>query len=614
VKNPYRYTGPLDPIKDKIVLIPRKEELKIVSRGIRNGDYWAILGPREIGKTTFLRQVASRFKNSYHLYFNLEVSPSTEEYFYQWLMDEFSYQIPSEQIKIKKGKKQDPKHRFLRLLESFNPGEKKGVLFLFDGIEGLPYAADFLKLWRTIYHNRYHKKELNKYSVIIAGSAELFSLTTELNAPFNIAEKFYIKDFSREESEQLIDKPFEKLNIRIETKAKEKLISQIAGHPKMFQETCFNLVKIAIKEKRTIIEKDVDAVIERLFVESSTFDGVRRILKEDEKLSNLIKAIIKGSSRKFHIYKEFAIKGLGPIIEDESSRCAIRNEVFKSFFGDYLNIEEDETRFQTLKKVGDGGMGVVYKAKDSLLERTVAIKKISSELTRDKANLEDFYKEARTSARLRHPNIVRVYDIKQIKNDYFIIMEFINGMDYKKIIDTRSPLSLEEILLVGKKLFSALDFSHSKGIIHGDIKPQNIMKDRYNEIKILDFGIAVLGEGDKSKETEYIMASPYYISPEQIRGEKVDHLTDIYSAGVTLFHLTTGIVPFDGETFGEILLRHLNESVPQIKQLRPETPDELVKIIEKCMQKTREDRYQSAEDVLKQIEPIEKTIRNQNSK
>jgi serine/threonine protein kinase len=169
-------------------------------------------------------------------------------------------------------------------------------------------------------------------------------------------------------------------------------------------------------------------------------------------------------------------------------------------------------------------------------------------------------------------------------------------------------------LKVGKSLFAALDFFHGRRIIHRDLKPQNIMRDRENEIKILDFGIAALhmDKGYKKESADFTIASPFYMSPEQIRGERMDHRSDIYSAGITLFQLTTGQVPFAGNNPHETMLKHLKEPVPSIRALRPDAPYELAEIIEKCMQKRKEDRYQSAKQVLDNLELIEAILKDQN--
>jgi serine/threonine protein kinase len=628
IKNPYQYNGPLEPGKDKLVLIPRNDILKRVVKGINKGDYWAIFGPREIGKTTFLRQLAHRLnKSTYPISFNLQVSPKSVDTFYQSIIDRLLEKIPSKKEEIKR-KYHDLPHGFLDFLEDFTPRVNKKILLLFDEIEGAPSVKDFLKIWRTVYNDRYHKKGFRRYAIVLTGSSELLSLATGKTSPFNISEQLYMKDFSAEESERLIRIPFGKLNIKIDPGAKTKLKTQIKGHPQMLQQACYELVELALKEKKVISEDDVETAINILFKRNTAIDLLKFELKKDKKIKKLIKDILTGVKKTYHLYKEYSIAGAGCIIEDSSSNCAIRNKVYEKFLADYLEIPLGEkipspgekieftdkdwaARFNIMEKIGKGGVGVVYRAKDNVLDRMVAIKELNNELAEKRDEFNKLIKEARTTARLIHKNIVRVYDIKKIKNNHIIIMEFVEGEDYNQIIHKQGPLPVYEIIEVARELFEALHYSHSQGIIHKDIKPKNIMKSRSGEIKIVDFGVAAVGAGTEKHSSRYIIGSPHYISPEQITRSKPDHRSDIYSAGATLFHLATGEVAFAGKNVDEIFRKQVLEPVPSINKLRPEIPIQLAHIIEKCMQKEKEDRYQSAKEVLEQIKKIEETIKKQ---
>ena len=266
-----------------------------------------------------------------------------------------------------------------------------------------------------------------------------------------------------------------------------------------------------------------------------------------------------------------------------------------------LISEDSSERYRIVEKIGEGGMGVVFKAEDTVLKRIVALKILNKTLVADKRNLERFFSEARSTASLTQANIVTVYDVGQIKDDYFISMEYIEGENFMSLIRRKKAFSPSQIVFIAIKLFKALDYSHRKGIIHRDIKPHNIMITKQKEIKIMDFGLAVILGDQKKGESGVITGTPYYMSPEQIQGIPVDHRTDIYSSGTTLFHLTTGHVPFKGEN---IFYQHLFDPVPQIKKYRSDVPEKLCYIIEKCMEKKREQRFQSAMEVLNEIKTI----------
>lgn len=278
-------------------------------------------------------------------------------------------------------------------------------------------------------------------------------------------------------------------------------------------------------------------------------------------------------------------------------------EKFEKLIKDIIPIYHKE-RYEKIEEIGKGGIGIVFRAKDTILDRIVALKILNQSPVPGKRDIERFFSEAQKVAKLQHANIVGVYNCGQIENDYFISMEFIEGKDLHTIINDEHPIPITDVLIIAKKLFKALSHSHQHGVIHRDIKPGNIMITYENEVKVVDFGIAALKDDLKTGDRNVVYGTPFYMSPDQYENSNIDHLSDIYSAGVTLFHLVTGKVPFDGTEPLEIIAKHMNEPVPNMKKYRHDIPEKLIKIIEKCMGKKKEKRYKNAAQVIREIDNI----------
>lgn len=632
IKIPFKYTGPLDPRKDKLVLVHRTDDLLRIIDGIKHGEYWGIFGLRQIGKTTFLRQIKKEFRNAYCLYLNFQISPKKEKHFYPWLMELFLKKIPSTYNRAldTKWKKYAPDFRFYQFLENFTP-EKAGkrIILQFDEIEGIPFVENFLSLWRKVYNERNQQKKFEKYSVVITGSANLARLTDkkDINPFFNVAELFYMKDFSDQESEILIDFPFKKLGISIDPTAKKELIDQISGHPQLLQHACSILIKSVERQQKIIASSDVEEAIKTLFRENLTIDTLAKDVKDDDKLKELLTDILEGKKRNYYPYKDYSIIGAGCIVEDKNSFCAIRNQVYERFLRNFLEIpssdhseteefpnNQDEAdqfgknqknRYHILEKIGKGGMGMVVRAEDKRLERNVAIKLLPDNFFTSPEKVNAFYSEARMTASLSHPGIVTIYDFGKIDNNYFISMELVEGKNLNSIIDAIKPFTLAQIIYIAKNILKAMAYAHEKGIIHRDIKPKNIMVNCQGRIKLVDFGLAAIWKENRTGDTGTIKGTPEYMAPEQINAEKTDQRTDIYSTGVTLFHLVTGRLPFEGQLRDEIYDQHLKKPVPSIKEFRQDLPDEIDKIIKKCVEKNPDHRFQNSGEMLNAIKNIE---------
>jgi serine/threonine protein kinase/tetratricopeptide (TPR) repeat protein len=282
-------------------------------------------------------------------------------------------------------------------------------------------------------------------------------------------------------------------------------------------------------------------------------------------------------------------------------------------------IDETISHFRIIEKLGEGGMGVVYKAVDIRLDRPVALKFLPDKIAKDSQALERFRREARAASALNHPGICTIYDIGEHDGRAFIAMEFIDGETLRSHIRGRA-LPVEETLKLGIQIAEALDAAHTEGIIHRDIKPANIFVTKRGQAKVLDFGLAKLvpkgvakadadfgGEApDSTSIVGIISGTPSYMSPEQVRGDNLDGRTDIYSLGLLLYEMATGRQAFSGGTGGVIIEAVLTRSPAPARTINPDIPPQLEEIIDKALHKDREQRYQHAAEVRAELQRLER--------
>jgi serine/threonine protein kinase len=250
--------------------------------------------------------------------------------------------------------------------------------------------------------------------------------------------------------------------------------------------------------------------------------------------------------------------------------------------------------YKILKLLGKGGMGVVYLGMHAKLEQPVAIKVMTSEYSNQEAMRERFIQEAKLQARLSHPNVVNILNYLEDESNIYLVMEYVDGNTLEQVLQLEGALSLTKCLHVMDSVLSALEFMHGKGIIHRDIKPANIMFTESNQVKVTDFGIAKAIGSKGMTKTGTQLGTVWYMSPERIRGEPIDHAADIYALGVTLYQMATGRVPFNSDSEYEVMRAHIEESPPPPIELNSKIPDLLNDIILKALAKKPEDRFLSA--------------------
>ncbi len=257
-------------------------------------------------------------------------------------------------------------------------------------------------------------------------------------------------------------------------------------------------------------------------------------------------------------------------------------------------------RYEIIRPVGSGGMAEVFLAHDNLLDRNVAVKMLRDQFLADKDLLEQFRREAKSAARLIHPYIINIYDVVSEGDVQYIIMEYVDGITLKEYLKEHK-LPLNAVLEIAVRLADALQHAHSRNIIHCDIKPQNILIDKYLNPKITDFGIAKMISNQTTVYTAAVMGSVHYISPEQAVGGKITASSDVYSLGVVLFEMLTGQVPFTGNTAVSVAMMHAEKPVPALSDFMTEVPEGLQQIIDRALAKKTEDRYQNAEELRRDL-------------
>src|SRR5690625_4367638 len=251
-------------------------------------------------------------------------------------------------------------------------------------------------------------------------------------------------------------------------------------------------------------------------------------------------------------------------------------------------------RYRIKKTIGGGGMANVYLARDIILERDVAIKVLRLEYASDHEFIERFDREAQAATSLSHTNIVNIYDVGEEDHILYMVMEYVDGLTLKEYIQQNSPIAVEEALEIMKQLTDAISHAHANGLIHRDIKPQNVLVDRYGNVKITDFGIAMALTATSLTQTNSILGSVHYLSPEQARGGVATKKSDIYSLGIVLFELLTGQLPFSGQSPVSITLKHLQNETPSVMDINEEIPQSVENIVLKATAKNPLHRYESA--------------------
>lgn len=283
-------------------------------------------------------------------------------------------------------------------------------------------------------------------------------------------------------------------------------------------------------------------------------------------------------------------------------------------------IGESLSHFKIIGKLGQGGMGVVYRGVDLNLDRPVAIKVLPAEVQQDEDSVARFLREAKTASKLQHPAITTIYEFGVQDDLRYLVMEYVEGKTLKQILKEGGPLPTRQVVDIAMQMADALSLAGEKGVIHRDIKSENIMLTDRGQVKILDFGLAKLMEktgpvaSDNFQTTDgSVRGTITHMSPEQALGAEVDVRTDIYSAGVVMFEMATGRIPFSGSSANVVLAKIMNQPAPAVSELNPEVSPAIEKVIRKCLEKNREQRYQNAGNLLLDLKAIKQGLEKENA-
>lgn len=346
--NPYEFTGPLDPETHRDTCSKRTREINKVIQGIKRGDYWSILGPRQIGKTTFLFQLSKELSddpsdtNYICIYIDLEISASNQEMFYEIMINEIIEKLPPEIVPPDREqcKTLGPKYSFYNFLKKLKVPGNTTVVFLLDEISRVDSIKSFLELWRKVFHERRYYHELKKYAVVIAGAEDIVALTMGRSSPFNISKKIFLSNLEKNECERLIENPMTRLSAEFKPDARNDLMSMVSGHPQLLQHLCYLLVEEFSGDSHVIDSQGVSNAVEQLFKDNDNLETLEHQVNHDLELRDLVTRMLQGQRVKYLGKHKYSTTGSGPVIEDEDGFCRFRSKLYYEFLDRIMEIPE----------------------------------------------------------------------------------------------------------------------------------------------------------------------------------------------------------------------------------------------------------------------------------
>jgi serine/threonine-protein kinase len=628
-------------IKDPKQFFGRSREVsKIFSRiGASRPQSISVVGERRIGKSSLLqfinnREVRSRFLDraeSFAFVF-IDLQQKRRLTLGEFFGDLFS--IVAEELDNPSIAKLDPAFDSVRgMLEDFRRDGRK-LIVLFDEFDAITtnraFDLEFYSFLRSIANN---------YDVAYVTSSardlqELCHTQLIADSPFfNIFTNVFLRAFTRREAIELITRPSAEAGLPLEGYARR--IMEIAGYfPYFLQIACSAYFDHLLENDGKLNREEVEATFldeakgQFRFIWDHLGDVQRQVIRD---------FVESGQVEKEHSHVYEDLKRAGYLIEDDRG-----GRIFSSLFPTVISrprrittelretdraviaVHDGRTekvtappliepgghigRFQIQRSLGAGGMGEIFEATDSELQRTVAIKVLTSKYVEDETMKQRFVREARMASQLNHPNIATIYEIGEAAGNPFIVMEYVEGETLADRI-SGGPLDYKTITEVGCQIAEALAEAHERGVVHRDIKTSNIMITRKGKVKVLDFGLAKpirpsnrAGKKARLTESGVLLGTVSYMSPEQATGRgEVTHLSDIFSLGVVLYEVTTGRLPFEGETYFQTI-EAINKRAPSpIRKHRRSAPEKLISVIDRALKKSPSERFQTAAEIAAEL-------------
>jgi RIO-like serine/threonine protein kinase len=623
INNPYIHRG--KPIREIQHFYGRQHELAQVANDIRNGQCVSVVGIRRIGKTSLLFQLLnSDTRSAYQL---------SEETLYVYITCGPLTTLSTGEVygKIMRKVYQElKKHRQIGLLQP--PEETMSYSDFEDSMLGLLEGGLKLVLLLDEFEGLAHNPKLD-----VSFFLGLRALHTEYEITYVTASQYPLMELAFSD-EDIITSPFPNIfdSIRIglfsESEARELmqaagvfsfetedfLLDLTGGHPLALQHAGYYAFELLQETSRPLSQDDLFIVWKQTqeAMESQYRYYWKQLTSEQKRILSAptyFAARVKDDTLIENLFKDLVTLGLltkwadgsfsytGRALADFVRLEQMRDKSLQALSAGNL-VGQRLGQYRIIDRLGRGGMADVYKAHHPTLDRDVAIKVMFPHLASDEGFSARFQREARAVAALRHPHIVQIYDFGQENGFYYMVMEYISGKNLKTHLQAVGQMPIDNILQIIRQIGGALHYAHSQGLLHRDVKPANVMLSPSSGAILTDFGLAKIVGGTRFTGSN-IIGTAAYMAPEQINeAATVDHRVDIYALGVMFYEMITGQVPFEANTPAAVIFKHLHESLPDPRQLRPDLPDVLVKVIDKALAKEPKQRYQTVQEMLDALE------------